>query len=161
MTSTYDLIASNVLTTTATQVDFTGIGGYRDLIVVSNFVASATTVNQAVRINNNNNNIYSTIYTGSSSSTAFNAYSSGDNRTLDGGDATTTERQLYIWQFFDASATDKQKTMLLRSGRPGTGFVNFATARVNTTSAITSIQLLAPSGTYAIGSTFDIYGIVS
>lgn len=161
-TPTYDLIASNVLGSNATSVSFTSISGYRDLIAVSNFRAATGTgtVNQAARINNDTSNIYSTIYMYGNGVSVSSSESSGDPRTIDGGTATDTESALYIWQFLDASATDKHKIILLRSGRRG-DIVNAAAARVATTSAITSIQLIAPSGTFASGSTFYLYGIVS
>jgi hypothetical protein len=159
-TPTYDLIASNVLTSSASSVEFTSISGYRDLIIVSEFLALSGNTRQAVRINNNTSSIYSTVYMYGDGTSAASTSSSGDDRTIDGGSSSTTERAFYQWQFLDASATDKHKTILLRSGRAGSA-VFASAARAATTTAITSIQLVGVNGSFAAGSSFYLYGIVS
>ena len=63
-------------------------------------------------------------------------------------------------QVSDYSATDKHKSALIRSGST-TERVTAIAARWANTSAITSITLNALTNSYAVGSTFHLYQIVS
>jgi hypothetical protein len=162
-TPTYDLIASNVLGTDVNSLTFTSItASYRDLVVVAEFRAfnNSFQPGMAIRLNNNTGSIYSTIYMGGNGSSTFTSSSSGDDRSLDAGSASSTESRFQTYQIMDYSATDKHKTILCRSGRAGADV--FAEAiRFASTSAVNEINLLAINGRFNTGSSFYLYGIVS
>jgi hypothetical protein len=60
----------------------------------------------------------------------------------------------------DYSATDKHKTGLHRYGIPSDSVLTTAT-RWASTSAVTSLLVFPRTGSFNIGSTFNLYGIVS
>jgi hypothetical protein len=65
-----------------------------------------------------------------------------------------------IAHFMDTSATDKHKTVLTRFNDAGNE-VAAAAFRWADTNAVTSITIGQDSGSFNIGSTFALYGIVS
>jgi hypothetical protein len=60
----------------------------------------------------------------------------------------------------DYSATDKHKTVLVRSNAASTG-VEAIAQRWASTAAITSILVFPSTGSWAAGGTFSLYGIVA
>lgn len=146
-------LANVTLGSSASSVTFSSISGnYRDLILMMNFQGT-TTGYCSLTINTDTAN-FTRIYalgnssgtsSGSASDSNFGAFTSGFNNTN-------------ILQFMDYSATDKHKTIL---GRTGTGSdeVMMNTIRWASTSAITSIKLDTPSGDFATGSIFELFGV--
>jgi hypothetical protein len=60
----------------------------------------------------------------------------------------------------DYSATDKHKTVLVRSNIPADTVAAHAVRWANT-AAITTVGVAAISGTWSAGTTFALYGIAS
>jgi hypothetical protein len=158
-TNTYTALATITLTGTDSSIDFASIPGtYRDLVIV---IRAKNTVDaQGIRAQFNsdtgNNYSYVVMYgTGSSAASGASASQGyadfGVNRTTD----TST-----IVQIMDYSATDKHKTMLVRSDNASEITLAYAN-RWASTSAITAIKLYASVNSFAIGSTFSLYGIAS
>jgi hypothetical protein len=165
-TPTYTPLANITLGSTATSVTFSSINqSYRDLIIV--FTGSINTADRlgSIRFNADSGSNYSRVQmvgTGSTTSsgtltgTATDFYYSGSaNQQTDS-----------IISIMDYSATDKHKSILSRSNVPSER--TFANAnRWANTAAITSIQLLptttafSANGSFNIGSTFALYGIVA
>jgi translation elongation factor P/translation initiation factor 5A len=160
-TSTYDLIASNVLGSSASSVTFSSIPAtYRDLVLVMD-IKTTTTGRPEMQINSDTSSNYSkVIMTGDGTSATSTSGTSLTNIDFDTVTGASTENQLRIWQFMDYSATDKHKTILNRSNRAGAR-VNAGAARWASTSAITTILLTCSTGNFDTGSTFYLYGIVS
>jgi hypothetical protein len=154
-TSTYDLIASNVLGSSAASVTFSSIPAtYRDLVLV--FTGTLSSLQDIELIPNATNSTGSRVFMyGDGSST-----SSGTSSTLTCG-YHGTNLGTTILQIFDYSATDKHKTMLFRSNDAGVGLSGQAQRWANT-SAITSLEL-NPTGAvnFSSGCSFYLYGIVS
>lgn len=155
-TSTYDLIASNVLGSSAASISFSSISGsYRDLVLVVDGTPSTS----------------ASIYLQFNSDTAANYYYvlMEGHPTLDARSAATNANDISIGfstikftsqtSIFDYAVTDKHKSVLSR-----TGYNDRTTAtagRWASTSAITSILVGVSSGTFNSGTSFYLYGIVS
>lgn len=163
MTATYDLIASNTLSSNATSITFSSIPNtYRDLIVVITARQTSGTGQNQLRFNGSGSG-YSNVSMEATGTAAQSGGGDGmswlyvniNNGDLDGSFTTT------IVQIFDYATTDKFKPALSRGNNLGSGTSVGANAhRWSNTSAIDTI-LCQASGTYASGSSFHLYGIVS
>ena len=161
--SAYVPLATKTLTATATSVTFSSISqAYRDLVLVTN--AKNTVANEPgfVRLNADSGNNYSMVFMGgngsATSSSSFSstfAFMSLTNYATFG----TTQFTVNIANIMDYSTTDKHKTILFRSNASATG-VDATAARWANTAAITNI-VVTSNNSWAIGSTFTLYGIAS
>ena len=155
-TPTYTALANITLGTAASSITFSSIPAtYRDLVLVVNGTESA---NQyiAVRYNSDTGSNYSYVRM-----TDGPASASGTETFGRLGVGNPMDRFLVIAQIMDYSATDKHKTWLSRSNIPA-NFVGAIAGRWANTAAITSVNVLTTTAdTYAIGTTFALYGIAS
>lgn len=160
-TPTYTLIDSvTVSDSTTTTVSFSGItGDYRDLVLV--YSGDPTLSVGIMRFNSDSGSNYNNVYmagngsttisgTGGTSAIRFQYYEGG-------GDSAGV---LGIAQIMDYSATDKHKTVLVRSNSADDG-VTAVAGRWGNTAAITQIDLLTPSASFYFGNgdTIYLYGI--
>ena len=161
--SAYVPLATKTLTVgTAQEVNFTSISqAYRDLICVINVLSSAGTGGvTSNQINADAGSNYSLVYMSGSGSAASSSTATGTTYNA-GIDISTTSPANGIFQFMDYSATDKHKTILIRSNQTASdaGFTMGARAvRWASTAAITQFRIRANT-TFAIGSTFTLYGV--
>ena len=159
-TPTYDLLASTTLATSASSVTFSSIDqSYGDLIVIVN-AAGSTTLEARIRINSDSGSNYNSVRmsgNGSNATTALLAsQTSGFLSVI--ANATTGEAILIQVEIQDYTATDKHTSILARANQSATG--TEATAlRWASTAAVTSTEILTSTGNWAIGSTFNLYGI--
>ncbi len=165
MTATYDLIASNVLTSSASGVTFSSIPAtYRDLILVVTGTVTSSVANAYLEFNGDtttsNYSRVEMVGDGSSAASysAANYIVLGRSGTFDSSVIASVNVQI-----MDYSATDKHKTVLTRSGRASGSLAEvFAAAgRWANTSAINSLKVTSFAANFASGSTFYLYGIVS
>ena len=160
-TPTYTPLATVTLGGTASSVTFSSIPAtYRDLIVVYNFLGSTSAFTNFIVNSDSTANKGRVSMIGGL--TPFSASSSTDGDFYTGV-LNTTNRTSGVVQLMDYSATDKHKTFLARWGefQSSDQFVNAYAYRWPSTSAITSINFRTSSGNFAIGATFNLYGIVS
>ena len=157
--STYVPLATITLASTDSEIVFSSIpASYRDLIVVYNAFSSSGTQGVIMRFNSDATLAnYPTVImfgTGSTASSNTAGYTG-----VNAGDVSTTAT-VNRSDIMDYSATDKHKTCLVRRDFP-----NDATARQATRwaslSAVNQISLTITSSTFAVGSTFSLYGIAS
>lgn len=151
-TATYIPLQTITLGSSAASVTFGSIPNtYKDLVLVYDAQGGSA---QEVRLalNSSTANGSFVFMLGDGSSTA-----SGTASTLIAG-TISTNRSVNIVQFMDYSATDKHKTMLIRSSRPSEAVLAYA-CRWASTSAITSIQVYPNSGNWTSGGVFSLYGI--
>ena len=153
-TPTYVALATVTLDSAVNSVTFSNFSGYRDYIVVA--VRSLTSGSNSEKFYLNgdttNNNYSRVAMFGNGSSTT--SYSGLNSSTVS---LYTTPVQT-TYQLMDAPATDKHKVFLYRAD----GAANYALAGVHrwsNSSAVTSIEIEAENNTYAIGSTFSLFGI--
>jgi len=165
-TPTYTPLATITLSSAESSVTFSSIPQtYRDLIVS---VAGTGTANAAyyLRVNGDSGSNYNTV--------GMKARSSGPESYAD-----ATQAQVYVvgngwgtggWfnsqiQLLDYSATDKHKSMLIRNGNYDNSYASptvvGVAARWANNSAISSIYFSTNTSTFAVGTTFSLFGIAS
>lgn len=155
MTSTYTPLANITLTGSDSEVLFSNIPSTsRDLILVCEATASANT---DIRLNFNGvTTDYSRIF----------GYGTGSS-AISGGDATAgfgyvgTSSALSIIQIMEYSVTNKHKTILSRTNQASSYGVAMFSGRWARTNAISSISVFPASGSFSIGSTFALYGVIA
>lgn len=161
-TPTYDLIDSQVLSTSAASVTFSSIPAtYRDLVLVGETLHATTTENNTLQFNSDTGSNYSNIYAyGTGSTTGSSAQTLAYIRVDFATEMSTTNKNLFVVNVMDYSATDKHKTTIGRSNNSAVA-VEMTAGRWANTAAINTIRIAPRSGSYAAGSTFYLYGIAS
>jgi hypothetical protein len=162
-TPTYDLIASNVLSSSASSVTFSSIPAtYRDLVLVC---TGTTTGNELLylKLNNDTSTIYNHIFMVGNGSTATSGSQSDRDETPitpnPGWNSSTVATT--IVQLFDYAQTNKHKSGLTRSNNAALSVLANA-IRYASTSAITEVTVRTVFGNnFASGSSFHLYGIAS
>jgi muramidase (phage lysozyme) len=162
-TPTYTPLATVTLGTAASSVTFSSIPAtYRDLILVYNFLGSTSAFTNFIVNSDTTANKARVRMIGGPSTSTFSDSSSTDGDFYT-GPLNTTSPTSGIYQLMDYSATDKHKTFLGRWGefQSGDQVVNAYAYRWPSTSAITSINCRTSSGNFAIGATFNLYGVIA
>lgn len=161
--STYVPIQAITLSSATASVQFTGIPqNYTDLVLILN--GGLTTTGQSFRFqfNGDTSSLYSyTWMAGNGSSASTNRVSNGTgiNAYHVSGQSDTAIKNNVILQLQNYSNTTTNKTCILRGN---TDLETAATAGLyRSTSAISSITVLATNGNLQSGSTFTLYGIGS
>ena len=162
-TPTYDLIASNVLSSSASSVTFSSIPAtYRDLVLVCTMISSTGNAFIDLRLNSDSGNNYPRVWMSGdgSSATSLTQSLGSDIRLNSGAWGSSTEAVLVVANIMDYSATDKHKTIISRANRAAVG-VNAQAARWANTAAVTTITLNAGTNNFGSTSSFHLYGIAS
>jgi len=158
-TPTYTPLANITLSSTSSLVTFSSINqGFRDLVLV---VSKPTGSDLATIIRFNGNNTdgaYAQVSMQGNGSTTVSYADSNlnciwGNLYNSGGSA----QSVTTFNIMDYSATDKHKSVLVRSNLPASNVTGEA-GRFAVTSAITSIAVSQPM---AAGSTLALYGIAA
>lgn len=144
----------------ASSVDFTSIPStYTHLQIRGLGVFSGDTF---LQFNSDTNNNYSrhSVYGDGSSAAAFAETS---NSRIGVNYATSTQPSPFVADILDYKDTNKYKTVRALSGvdSNGSGIILLQSGSWRSTSAVTSIKLIAFSGTFSQHSTFALYGIKS
>lgn len=163
-TPTYDLIASSVLTSSASSVTFSSISGsYRDLVLAVDFTnALSSNAQLYCEINGDTGTNYPNVR-----ALGYGSGTESGVRTTDtffnfgnGIAANNGERLQVLASFLDYSVTDKHKTVLSRGNQATDGGALMIAGRWASTSAITSLYLYPSAGEFSSTSSFQLYGIV-
>jgi hypothetical protein len=157
MAATYTPIATTTLVSAQNTVTLSSIPSiYTDLIFIVNGTGSAAGA-AYLYFNNDTATNYSATYLYGSGTAASSGRTTSDTRIYT-CDFTTTQSQI-ISQIMNYSNTTTYKTVVNRGG--GAGLDTVATVGLwRSTAAIDRIDIfLASSATFAIGSTFTLYGI--
>lgn len=156
----YIALANITLSAASTTIAFANIPGtYRDLRLACD-VLNTTSSNQTnIQLNSDTTSTYSrVIVAGQAATGATSTSATGTSIICMGWSAPdNTVRTLMTADFIDYSATNKHKSVLLRSNH--TNEIDAVAARWASTSAVTSIKLFPDSSTFAAGSTFTLYGV--
>lgn len=171
MPVTYNLIASNTLTTSAASVTFSAIPNtFTDLVLrvsVRTNVAS-TQSNLAVEFNSDTSSIYSARFLFMTGQTAYSQGWTGDTYLRTYGNAvgnTATSNTFSNFELYLPSYTATQNKPIATFGVTENNSTNDATitATANlyrSTSAISAIRFFAnDSSSFVSGSSFFLYGI--
>jgi len=162
-TATYTPLATVTLGSSAASVTFSSIPAtYRDLILVVEAVTASGSGAMGVgaRYNGDTGSNYSDVFMAGDGSTAFSGAPTGTSNPIGRIDQS---RGNFISQLMDYSATDKHKTSLTRINN-SIAVVTARAGRWANTSAVTSINLFNSSANgevFAIGSTFNLYGVIA
>lgn len=162
--ATYEPIATTTLSSAQQTITFSSISGsYTDLVLIASrrySNAGTGAENTFIRFNNDSGANYSMIYMvngpGTGSFENFNSL-----YTSAGGNEVSERYSIDIWNFFNYSNTTTYKSSLFAH--------NFGNAMMQkwqgtwlSTSAINRIDIIGSgSATFAIGSTFTLYGIAA
>jgi len=167
MPVTYTPIASTTLSSTATTVTFSSIPStYTDLVAVLNVGATAD-VGSAIRLrfNGDSSSNYSVTYAQGLGSTANSARETGTMMAFGYQIGIYTGiKHSYILNIMNYKNPSTYKGVLMRSN--GTDGTSINVGLWRSTSAINEVSFRignydSPSGTWAIGSQFTIYGIAT
>jgi hypothetical protein len=156
-TPTYTLIDSVTLTSSASEVTFSSIPAGGDLVLS---ISHSTNLNIAFKgyLNGDTGANYNLVRMVGDGSTATSSSSSSTSAPIFGSASPIIGNT--IIQLMDYSATDKHKSILMRTGSLDEfGSVSAYALRWANTSAVTSIQIDAGSRTFNAGSTFFLYSI--
>jgi hypothetical protein len=157
MTAKFTVLGNTTLATASASVTFSSIpGGYKDLVLVIEVLASGGDLNPLTRLNGDSGSNYSAVsMDGNGSVTGSYSYT---DTNIAGVGATTTSRVLNTIDIMDYSATNKHKSVLLRSNRASASAWASALRWANT-SAVTSVSVTASANSFAAGSTFRLLGV--
>tara|TARA_R110000782_G_scaffold237531_1_gene324016 strand:+ start:189 stop:683 length:495 start_codon:yes stop_codon:yes gene_type:complete len=157
-TPTYIPLATVTLAASSPQVTFTNISqDYSDLVLVANFQHTSAYVNMRMNVNSSGSG-YNQVHMLGNGSSALSGTSTGSYFEVGIFSPNTGQNVLSSTEFFDYSATDKHKSLLIRTDNSARATEAIAGRWANT-SAITSISLAPASGEIAAGSTFKLFGI--
>lgn len=159
--SAYTALANVTLGSNATTVTFSSISqSFRDLVLVGQVQHNSGASPLFGRINGLSTGIYQTVRMsgdGSSTSSSATGLVSSLDFAVGNNLIGTSLNNIFTIQYMDYSATNKQKSILVRAGRDD--FMVMATAgRAADTNAITSLNLFI-NGQFVAGSTFSLYGV--
>lgn len=155
-TATYNPLATVTLGSSASSVTFSSIPAtYRDLILVADALGTGTaTASLVLNTDATTTNYNRQVFLTDGTTNQQGAFNSNAAFAIN-----TAGRTLAIFQIQDSSATDKHKTTLYRTTDPDADTMMGA-MRWSNTAAVNSVRL-STGGSFAIGSRFDLYGIVS
>lgn len=168
MAATYTPIASITLGTAADSVTFSSIPStYTDLVVIASVGNATTSSNMLLRFNSDTATNYSnTTMLGSGTATTSNRYSNQSAiyliERMEIADTASTYSASTI-NINNYSNTTTYKSTLSRSNTPngGTPGTDLVMGLWRSTAAITSIALSVNTGSFTVGSTFNLYGILA
>jgi WD40 repeat protein len=166
-TPTYTPLATVTLGTTAASVTFSSIPAtYRDLRIVFSALGTTNDASVEMRFNGDTGSNYTQVYMlGTTSGAASGTYSTTLHYFYIGmGLSTSSVYNPATIDLMDYSATDKHKTSLIRSnGRINDGSMatSALAGRWANTGAITSVAFTPTGGSFATGTTVNLYGIAS
>tara|TARA_R110000782_G_scaffold56170_1_gene117936 strand:- start:536 stop:1018 length:483 start_codon:yes stop_codon:yes gene_type:complete len=159
MTAKFTVLGNTTLATASSTVTFSSIpGGHKDLVLVLESLSASGSNLPIVRLNNDSGSNYTYVSARGSGSSASSNSGTDSGIYSPGMNGSSTDKQLSKIEIFDYSATDKHKTVLLRSGQIGEGTVMSA-FRWADTSAITSLVVQSLNNNFAAGSTFRLLGV--
>jgi hypothetical protein len=163
MPNTYTELRQTLVGTATSSVtlDLTGISGYTDLALVCN--AKVTTGTPTIRLQFNSdtgNNYSATILYGDGS--AAGSVRVSNQASINQGLCTTEfgTTQIHLMNYSNAT-TNKTTLCDYRNIGPTYGEAGAITGLWRNTAAITSITIFPASSTFAVGSTFSLYGIAN
>ena len=160
MSSTYEPLYSTTLGSTSTSITFNSFSGYTDLVLVcsvKNTTASWPSPRLQFNTDTGSNSFYSnTFIQGDGTSPSSGRASNDDGIAL--GNVDNANFSTVIVNIMNYSNTTTHKTVVSRIGS-GSSNVQAYVGMWRRTGAITDITIIPQVYSFAIGSTFTLYGI--
>ena len=156
--NTYEPIATTTLTATNSTVTFSSIPSiYTDLVLIVNSLGTGAYF--SIQVNGDTGTNYSRTRINGNGSTVTSARNaSASDIPVD--DLSSTVREISILNFQNYSNSTTFKTIVFRQNLT-TGNTGATVGLWRSTSAITSISIFTNSSTFAVDSTFTLYGIAA
>ena len=161
MAKTYEPIATQTLSSTSTQINFTSIPQtYTDLVLVTNLIVTAAGY-PWMTVNGNTSSIYSNTFIRGTGSTVVSSRSTNSTEWyFTTGYDTYGVPILTTINFFNYTSSTNKTALVQNSGATQTTSpISVSALLARTSSAITSISLIKGSSTWDAGSTATLYGI--
>jgi hypothetical protein len=169
MPSTYTLISSNVLSTTAASVTFSAIPStYTDLVLRISARNPDAVFGRELRytFNNNTGSIYSYVQLSGSGTTAASTLGSslayGVLGSINGGGTTANtfgSMEVYIPSYLASANKPLSSYAVTELNSDVNNQIKIEADLFRSTTAISSIELFLNSGNFDTGSSFYLYGI--
>lgn len=169
MPNTYVAIAAQTLSSAETSVTFSSIpSNYTDLVFVVNAAQGVNNAPVYLRVNGLTTSIYSTTYMWTSGTSVtsgkYSAAALGGAGVLidnfNGRPFPADFSGQATYHLMNYSNTTTNKTVLIRHSTTA-GFTDASAVLIQTTNAISSINIYPYTGSFATGSTFSLYGIAA
>jgi hypothetical protein len=159
MPKTYEPIVTNTVGTATSTVSLTSIPQtYTDLVFVISYSQTASTVLTSVRYQFNSDTAANYSITGFQDGSPSLAFRLTNQNQMEVGYHAALGYSQFISHLNNYSNTTTYKTVISRHANAG-GLVQMYTGSWRSTSALTSINIACSAGTFAVGSTFTLYGI--
>ena len=168
--NTYVALASTTLGSAAADVTFSSISGaYTDLVLVASMYATTNDSLAYIQLNSDTGSNYSFTSLFGNGTTAASARNSNNTGMLllgydYGIGSTNGVFAPLIANIMNYANTTTNKTVLARSSgqrNDGNGQVFANVGLWRSTSAINAVKIYPSAGNWAIGSTFNLYGIAA
>ena len=159
--NTYEAIFTDTLASAQASVTFSSIPStYTDLVLVCNYATSASTGNALLTFNSDTTALYSeTAVVGNGTSATSSRDSAQNSIPISWfGTNSTADRVELIYNIQNYANTSTFKTTVGRFNlsERGTGAI---VGLYRSTSAINSLTITNGNNNFAIGSTFNLYGV--
>lgn len=160
MASALVALATTTLASSSATVSFSSISGaYRDLRLVALYQPSATSNQMTMKLNGDSGSNYpQVIMAGNGSTTQSGASTGTDFSPVIMAAVPSSNWVTYTADIMDYTATDKHKTVLIRSSHAGE--VGALAGRWANTAAVTSITLTGAPNLNA-GTIVTLYGVTA
>ena len=161
MTTTYEKIATNTLTTTTASVTFSSISGsYTDLVLIFNGGVNTSNGGLRMELNSDTGSNYSQTHLAGDGTSANSARNSNVTQARISSDFSMFDNLNYnsITVLNNYSNSTTNKTWLSRNNLASNG-TEAVIGLWRNTAAITSIKLVPSANSFRSGSTFTLYGI--
>ena len=160
----YDLLETQVLTTSETSITFSSLGDYAadyKHLQIRMSARGSTTANLVTVINGDTAANYSWHIIEADGSTVGSAGFANESYMFNAVTTATTDGfNAGVIDMLDAYNTNKYLTIKTLSGvTGGSNYVHLASGSWRSTASVTSIELKRASGLLTIGSRFSIYGV--
>lgn len=158
---TYIALQTLTLSSNDSEVVFASIpSSYRDLVVITDVTASGGSIGCRMRLNGDTGTNYFVVAMAGEGSGALFTESVNLNYLYGNGNAALTgNRIIQVFNIIEYSTTNKHKTVLSRSNDNNAVGSWASVARWANTDVVNSVTLFSGSNSFAIGSTFALYGI--
>ena len=162
MANTYELIASQLLTTTTASITFSSIPGtYTDLKIVASVRSNGASEDYSSISFNGSGTGFSSVYlqgNGASTNSGSLARWGGNYSAANNTANTFGSAELYITNYLSSNYKSYSVENVTETNG-STAYAGIVAGLWSNTSAITSITLTANGGSYVAYSNFYLYGI--
>jgi hypothetical protein len=158
-TPTYTALATTTLSGTDSAITFASIpSSFRDLVLVVEAKISGS-AGLRLRLNNDSGSNYNQVVMRNNGGSPLSTSYSGETAFYPSDVGLSVDVPFnYICHIMDYSATDKHKSLLIRTNT-NAATVEAHALRWASTTAVNEVNVFLSSQNYQAGSTFSLYGI--